>query len=157
MCGWCFVAALPVVQAIASNTLGQCKRAAKQHDVSVAGQSAEVAEEPAATVRRQHQSTLRQTHAQQQEVVITFYKDRKLGQTSAACLPPSSSPQQWTMTAMSGCRATCDTGAPLSADSCLYTRKQEVVSTSPDTPKFKLRLLQPLTSLKMATKDSIDY
>lgn len=46
---------LPVVRAISSDTLGQRQRAAEEHDVSVAGQSAEVAEEPAAReyIRRQ--------------------------------------------------------------------------------------------------------
>lgn len=39
---------LPVVRAVSSDTLGQRQRAAEEHDVSVAGQSAEVAEEPAA-------------------------------------------------------------------------------------------------------------
>lgn len=34
------------VHAISGNTLGHRQRAAEQHDVSVAGQSAEVAEEP---------------------------------------------------------------------------------------------------------------
>ena len=38
--------ALPVACADRSRALGQRQRAAEQHDVSVAGESAEVAEEP---------------------------------------------------------------------------------------------------------------
>lgn len=48
------VLALPAVRGVGSGTLGQRQRAAKEHDVSVAGQSTEVAEEPAT-----HKSTSR--------------------------------------------------------------------------------------------------
>lgn len=41
-----FVCALPVVCAVSCDALGQSQRAAKEHDVSVARESAEVAEEP---------------------------------------------------------------------------------------------------------------
>lgn len=41
-----FVCVLPVVCAVSCDALGQSQRAAKEHDVSVARESAEVAEEP---------------------------------------------------------------------------------------------------------------
>lgn len=40
------ISVLPVVRPVSGDTLGQRQRAAEEHDVSVAGQSAEVAEEP---------------------------------------------------------------------------------------------------------------
>lgn len=52
---------LPVVRVVASNTLRKSQRAAEQHDVFVAGQPAEVAEEPAETVRRRRRKHQVQT------------------------------------------------------------------------------------------------